>query len=169
MLQHHYRRGFTLLELLIVIAIIAIIAAITFVALDPLQRFRDSRDARRYSDASQILHAIKIDQVDNGGSFLSDIANLNNNEVYMITNAAVNTTCDDENLTCDVDVTDDNNCVNLNALVTEGYLGQIPDEPSATIDWSASDKTGYSITRNGGIVTIQSCESEDTGTIQLRR
>ena len=79
-------KGFTLIELLIVIAIIAIIAAVVFVALDPLTRFQDARDASRWSDTAALLSAIKVDQVDNGGSYLTAVQTpcSNNSNVYMI-------------------------------------------------------------------------------------
>ncbi len=161
------KRGFTLIELLIVIAIISILAAIVFVALDPASRFADARDARRYSDAAELLHAIKIDQVDNGGSYMAAIAATVSSEVNMIGTALAG--CDDQNTVCDTDVTADDNCVDLTALVTDGYLGSIPISPNGTGTWTAS-VTGYTLERRGnGILIIRACESENTSEIQVSR
>ncbi len=61
------KKGFTLLELLIVIAIIATIAVVVFVALDPLTRFVDARNIQRWQDIGSIADSIRLYQVDNNG------------------------------------------------------------------------------------------------------
>lgn len=161
--------GFTLIEILIVVALIAIIAAVVFVTLNPLTRFQDARDSQRWSAVSAVLNAIKIDQVDNGGAYIAAVGNTNAGEVYMITDGAVAAGCDDANANCDTDVTDDDNCVNLDGLVTEGYLGDIPVSPTGAASWSAS-LTGYTLQRNtSGIVTVRACESENTSEIWVAR
>lgn len=163
------KKGFTLIELLIVIALIAIIAAVAFVALDPLTRFQDARDSARWSDSSALLSAIKVDQVDNGGSYLASIAATTAGEVYMITDGAVGAGCDDQNAACDTNVTDDDNCVDLAGLVTEGYLGDVPVSPNGSGTWTASI-TGYTLERSAnGTITIRSCESENSNEIQILR
>jgi type IV pilus assembly protein PilA len=170
------KKGFTLLELLIVIAIIAIIAAIIFVALDPLKRFGDARDARRWSDIRNIVDAIKLDQVDNGGAYHANITALNDGEVYLVVDGAKDVGCDDQNANCDVDIDDDANCVNLGFLQTEGYLGDIAVGPSSgvvTWDHGAVDGdvgTGYTVQRDAtGIITVRSCEAENTAEIFISR
>jgi prepilin-type N-terminal cleavage/methylation domain-containing protein len=165
--MHKNKKGFTLIELLIVIAILAILAAVVFVALNPLVRLQDSRDARRASDVTELLSAIKTDQVDNGGSYVAAISGLNAGEVYMIGTAVA--TCDDQNANCDTNVTDDDNCADLTALVTEGYLGSVPISPNGSGTWVAGT-TGYTITRaSTNIVTVRACESENTTEISSAR
>lgn len=161
------KKGFTLIELLIVIAIIAILAAIVFVALDPATRFADARDARRASDAAELMHAIKVDQVDNGGSYLADIAALTSTDVNMIGTAT--TGCNGQNAYCDTDVTALDTCVDLTGLVTEGYIGGIPVSPDGTGTWTDA-LTGYTLERRGnGILFIRACESENTEEIVVSR
>ena len=168
--MHAIRRriqGFTLIELLIVIAVIAILAAIAFVALDPLRRFQDTRDARRLADTTSLLNAVKVDQVDRGGSYLTSIANMNAGEVYMVGTAVAG--CDDANAQCDTDVTDDNNCVDLAGLVTAGKLGSVPVSPNGAGTWTAAT-SGYTLSRAAtGIITVRACESENTGEISVSR
>ncbi len=161
--------GFTLIELLIVIAIIAIIAAVVFVALDPLTRFRDARDSSRWSDISGVLSAIKVDQVDNGGAYLTAITSMATGTVYMIVDGATSSGCDDQNAYCDTNVGADNYCVNLDGLVTEGYLGSVPVSPNGEGAW-ASTISGYTLQKDStGILTIRACESENTTEISVAR
>ncbi|MFH1766759.1 MAG: prepilin-type N-terminal cleavage/methylation domain-containing protein [Patescibacteria group bacterium] len=161
------QKGFTLIELLIVIAIISILAAIVFVALDPATRFADARDARRQSDVTEMLHAIKIDQVDNGGSYLAAVAGTTSAQVYMIGTAVAG--CDDQNAVCDTNVNSDTHCVNLTALATDGYLGSVPISPNGSGTWDATI-TGYTLERRGnGILVIRACESENTSEITASR
>jgi prepilin-type N-terminal cleavage/methylation domain-containing protein len=173
------KRGFTLIELLIVIAIIAILAAAVFVALDPLTRFQDARDSTRASDISEILSAIKIDQIDNGGSYISAVSSMTAGEVYMIVDggggAAMSLGADDNNANCDTNVTSDTHVVDLDGLVTEGYIGSIPISPTGSVTWDDGDTngdegTGYTLQRaSTGILTVRACESENTTEISASR
>ncbi|MFH1292154.1 MAG: type II secretion system protein [bacterium] len=154
--------GFTLIELLIVIAIVAILSAVVFVALDPLTRFRDARDSRRWSDATSVINAIKVDQVDNGGNYLASIASTTAGSVYMITDGTVTAGCDGQNTYCDINVTGAAYCVDLSGLVSEGYLGGVPTSPNGSGTWTAST-TGYTLQRaSSGIITIRACEYENS-------
>jgi len=170
-----FKKGFTLIELLIVIAIIAIIAAVVFVALDPLTRFRDARDSSRWSDVSAILSAIKIDQVDNGGSYLTAIGSMTADQWYMIVNGAMDVGCDDNDGNCDQTVGSDVRCVNLAGLVTEGYLGDVPISPTGVVTWDdgsvdGEEGTGYLLKRDTtGIIHVVACESENTDAISVTR
>jgi len=158
-------KGFTLIEFLIIIAIIAILSAVVFVALDPLTRFQDTRDSRRWSDITSILDAIKVDQVDNGGSYLSAINTATTSEIFMIAANSNTTGC---NTNC-ASVTDADNCIDLSGLVTEGYLAEIAISPNGAYEWNAST-TGYTISRSTtGAITIEACEAENTPAILLRK
>jgi len=169
-------KGFTLLELLLVIAIIAIIASILFVALDPLTRFKDSRDARRWSEVTEILHAIKLDQVDNGGSYASAVSGLTNGQVYMIGTAgsACNTTdAGSVSVTCSTAVTQAA-CIDLESgtddIVSGGYLGDIPVSPDSTVNTWDATKTGYTIQKDStGILYVRACLEEGSKEIEVSR
>ncbi|MEK7608826.1 MAG: type II secretion system protein [Patescibacteria group bacterium] len=52
------KKGFTLIEMLIVIAIIGILSSIVLVGLGPVQR--RGRDARRISDLKQVQNALEL-------------------------------------------------------------------------------------------------------------
>lgn len=54
------KKGFTLLELLVVIAIIAILSVVLIVALNPAETLRKTRDSQRISDLSSLKTALGI-------------------------------------------------------------------------------------------------------------
>ena len=171
------KKGFTLIELLIVIAIIAILASVIFVALDPLTRFRDSRDSARWQGVSALATAIKVDQVDNGGDYLTAIKNMSAGTVYMIVDGAMNAGCDDHDGDdgIDCDVGGDSSCVNLEDLVTEGYLGDVPVSLAGEVSWDDGSSdfdegTGYTIEKEStGIIHVRACESENSIEIVISR
>ena len=169
------RKGFTLIELLIVIAIIAVIAAVVFVALDPLTGLKDTRDSNRWSDISEVLSAIKVDQADNGGSYLTAVSGMIADEWYMVVDGAMDIGCDDNNASCDQDVGADTYCVDLSDLVTEGHLEDVPISPDELVTWDdgstdGKEGTGYLLKRDStGIIYVQACESENVTVISVSR
>lgn len=155
------KKGFTLIELLIVIAIIAILAAAIFVALDPVSRFQEARDSRRYNDLNNVLTAVVTDQVDNGGAYIAAVTALTDDLFYTIgTNGAAG--C---NVGCTAQVTQAG-CVDLTGLVTEGYLGSVPMDPSTG---SAALTDYYMSKKANGTVEVGACDPEGGAAITLTR
>jgi len=154
------KKGFTLIELLIVIAIIAILAAIIFIALDPLSRFKKARDARRWADIVNIVHAVKLDQIDNGGTYAVNIAALTDDLYYTVGTCAAG-----GDTGCTAQVTQAA-CADLTSLVTDGYVGAVPKDPASGTD----AKTDYWIQKKAtGIITMGACDPEDAATITITR
>ena len=59
-ISHSAKKGFTLLELLIVIAVIAVLSAILIFILDPTETLAKARDTQRISDMGSLKTAIGV-------------------------------------------------------------------------------------------------------------
>ncbi|MBN2087196.1 prepilin-type N-terminal cleavage/methylation domain-containing protein [Candidatus Peregrinibacteria bacterium] len=148
------KKGFTLIELIIVIAIIAILAAAIFVAVDPARRLHETRNARRWSDISTILDAVKKYQADNEGTHFTDIANLTDGDYYRIGTES-SSICDES---C-AGQTPSPSCVDLTGIGTN-YLAVVPVDPKV----GTQAITGYMLMKEtSGAVTIYACEPEGEG------
>lgn len=60
------RKGFTLIELVIVFGIISVIATATIAVLDPVTQFKKASDARKKSDLSQVSKVVETYYQDHG-------------------------------------------------------------------------------------------------------
>lgn len=153
------RRGFTLVELLIVVAIIAVLAVVVFVALNPLQRFQDARDSQRSTDVTAILDAVKLDQVDNGGTYISAVSSLTDDAYYAIGTCSGSTSCG-------AVAEDASACADLSGLVDEGYLANVPTDPSTG---DATNTDYYIQKRAEGTVAVGACDPEGGTAIEVAR
>ncbi|MGA1050026.1 MAG: LamG-like jellyroll fold domain-containing protein [Minisyncoccia bacterium] len=104
------KKGFTLLEILLVIAAIGILAAIVLVAINPTRQISQVRNAQRRSDINAIYKALEQYLIDN-----KDYPEGITGTPKAICNNTVTT-----------------NCVNLSILVPT-YLASIPKDPSGGV------------------------------------
>lgn len=63
------KRGFTLIEILVVIGIIAVLAGVVLVAINPNRQFKLARDSQRVSNVESILNAVDQNIAEHGGVF----------------------------------------------------------------------------------------------------
>lgn len=147
------KKGFTLVELIIVIAIIAVLAGAVFVAIDPARRLHESRNARRSSDVTTVLDAVKTYQADNAGTHYSTVAALTAGTYYTIGTCA---TGGDTGCTAQTTAAA---CVDLSAIGT-GYLAAVPKDPQTGTD----AKTDYYLMKDAnGAIKVGSCDPEGAG------
>lgn len=67
------KKGFTLLEILLVIAAIGILVAIVLIAINPNRQIEAARNAQRRADINSISKAIQQFIIDSGGGVSRDI------------------------------------------------------------------------------------------------
>ncbi|MBT4349235.1 prepilin-type N-terminal cleavage/methylation domain-containing protein [bacterium] len=151
------KKGFTLIELIIVIAVIALLAAAVFVAVDPAKRIGQARDAQRWSDVTSVADGIMKYIVDESGSFPTSTATFTSNGAtyYAImgygTTGAAGTTCQNQTVGA-VGISLDN-------IVTT-YLPTMPIDPGSVAYGTVS--TGYYFMRtDSGRIQIGACVESD--------
>ncbi|MCD8484357.1 type II secretion system GspH family protein [Candidatus Woesebacteria bacterium] len=137
------RKGFTLIEVLVVIAIISILATVVFVALDPVTRFADARNARRWNDVNSILTAVHQHIVDNDGDLPVGLT------------TSMSTT----------EIGSCGSCVDLAATLS-AFLASMPLDPSE----GNGTNTGYEVAVDANnIVTVSAPNAENSETVQVSR
>ncbi|MBI2444718.1 MAG: prepilin-type N-terminal cleavage/methylation domain-containing protein [Candidatus Magasanikbacteria bacterium] len=156
LLNHHHRRGFTLLEVLLTIAIIAILAGIVIVAINPGKQLADARNARRRAEVQTILNAVNQYMIDNSGNLPATFS------IATCNTASTQEVCQENNTTCT-----SLGKVNLTVLTTDQkYLPALPVDPKAT----TSGGTGYYITQSANSrITVCAPLAEQGATISITR
>ncbi len=66
------KKGFTLIEILVVIGIIGILATVVLVAVNPARQFKQARDSQRVANVNTILNALGQNIADHEGNLFCD-------------------------------------------------------------------------------------------------
>ncbi len=143
------KRGFTLLEILVVIGLIAILAAITLIAINPGRQFALARNTERTSDVAEIANAISQNASDNKGLFTCNTGALPTTATFVGSAAGSY---------------DIRNCL------VPLYLAEIPIDPSVgTFTSGTNYSTGYQISMDSvtGRITVKAPNAELGQTISL--
>jgi len=162
-MKHSHHKGISMIELLAIVVIVCVLMVIVFFSLDPVTRYQKVRTQTRQTDISQITKAISFYQEHNGNFMLPAITSLKMNKVYLIT-LGKSSGCSLHNRYCKNFINEDAHCVDLSALITGGYLDQLPVSPSTNIHWDQGktdeqNGSGYTLTRKeDGSVLVESCE-----------
>ena len=147
------KKGFTLVEVLLVVVIIAILAAIVIVAINPARQISQTNNTQRSSDVKTILDAVHEYAIDYRGVLPTEI-----------TDAATNI----GSAVGDVDI-----C----AYLVADYVAEMPFDPTDTAGGGdaqytscASYDTGYNISVDAdGRITVAAPSQELSEVISVTR
>jgi len=132
------KKGFTLIEILLVVAILAILAGIVILAVNPQKQLQDAKNSQRKADVNTILSAVYQYAVDNKGSMPGSNVPTAPTAAMEICTSSVSATCTTATL------------ADLSSLIlTQTYLTAIPVDPAGNV----TNGAGYTIqkTANGRI------------------
>ncbi|MBP9864405.1 type II secretion system protein [Patescibacteria group bacterium] len=141
------RRGFTLIEILLVVAAIAILASIVILAINPGKQLGETRNAQRRADVNTIMNAVYQYTIDNSGTLPASITTT---PTWICKTGG----------TC-------TGLIDLSVLTaSEKYLTSVPFDPTA----ATANATAYSISKSAnGRITVVATSSEQGATISVTR
>ncbi|MBP9758159.1 prepilin-type N-terminal cleavage/methylation domain-containing protein [Candidatus Dojkabacteria bacterium] len=137
-------QAFTLLELLLVIAIIAVLAGIIMFALNPAERLQEANDVKAVANSKDLEKALRTYALDNNGNVPVGLSTISQSGIYDI---------------CKFGETI--GCINLDNLITSGYMGSIPVDTRNATSYTTGYKVDYNITsKDTKIYTQEDYERE---------
>lgn len=143
------RKGFTLVEVLLVIVIIAILAGIVIVAINPARQISQANNTQRSSDIQAVLNAVHEYTIDNRGQIPAEITT---------TSTVVGSGASQ---------------INICSYLVPTYVAEMPFDPTAAgahyKDCSDYD-TGYTIAKDAnGRITIVAPNAELSEILSITR
>jgi type IV pilus assembly protein PilA len=143
-LRRRTKKGFTLLEILLVLGILGVLAAIVLIAVNPTKQLGDARSAHRTSSVREIENAMVQYIID--GNDLPGIPAVKAQARDICRDTITGLACTDAPVSgYDLDV------------LTPTYIVNIPIDPDET----DTNITGYRIYQQGSFVKICSVREED--------
>lgn len=153
------RKGFTLVELLVVIGILAVLATAVVVVLNPAELLKQARDAQRLSDLSSINSALALYVASTSSPTFGTTA------LTSLGSAGATSTCDSQTGVAGDDYTTDGLgwvAVNLSQLSGGSPLPTLPRDPTNNTTY----KYCYDGTASTTWELMAALESEKFGTAQ---
>ena len=148
------KKGFTLIEVLLVIVIIAILAGIVIIAVNPGRQISQANDAQRTNDVRAILDAVHQSAIENRGAFPTSITGL-------------------ADPTVSTEIGDTAGMVDICADLVPDFLVALPTDPTdaaATyVDCDTAYVTGYFVSLADGRITVDAPGAEVETTIAVTR
>ena len=145
-MRNNFKKGVTLIELLITIAIISILAVVIVSLINPVESGRKSRDAKRISDLATLKRAIDL--------ALADKQTLSTTGTIILS------------------PTTDITYIDGYGLNISKYLPAIPQDPSHSLSGSIQVINGgcehVSVNRNSIVYEFKSDEASNTYAIRAR-
>ncbi len=141
-----HKKGFTLIEVLLVVAILSILAGIVVIAVNPGKQLGDSRNTQRRADVNTIINAVYQYSVDSGSI-----------------PASITTTATDICVTGGTCT----GLIDLSVLTASGkYLVAMPKDPGT----ATANDTKYQISKDANNrVVVTSVSAENGATISVTR
>jgi type IV pilus assembly protein PilA len=138
------KKGFTLVEVLLVVVIISILAAIVIVAINPARQIAQANNTQRSTDVKTILDAVHQYGIDQRGTLPTEIT------------------------TQETLIGDGVGEINICSYITPTYVASMPYDPTAANAHAATTppctgyETGYTIVRTepAGRITIKAPGAE---------
>jgi len=137
-----HKKGFTLLEILLVVGIISVLAGIVIIAINPARQLATVRDTERKSDIKQLYNAISQFYIDYGFYPASSTLTTTLAEV-----CDTGTLSSPSNLPC-------TGLIDLSELVPT-YIVAIPKDPTGAIAWLPFIKTANAAVGGSGYMIAQ--------------
>jgi prepilin-type N-terminal cleavage/methylation domain-containing protein len=130
------KKGFTLVELMIVIAVLAILASIVLFALNPAEVFKKTRDAQRLSDLRTLSGAITY-YISLGNTICQAGTNGTEDTAYLSVTPTTGWTCAAASTITGSDITlvDGTGWIPIN-FGTDAAVGSLPIDPINTTSYT---------------------------------
>ena len=154
------KKGFTLIEILIVIGIITILIAAVIIAINPARQFGQARNTQRWTAVNSILNGVHQNMVENQGTFTCDPDGDSTNNPLPSTAKNM------------ADLVSDPLGYDICSCITPDYLASMPIDPQtgSHTDCTTYD-TQFEISQSAttGRITVAAPDAELGETISVTR